>query len=329
MTPTIQTCPHCGAPLAISRFAAIVVCSFCESTVRVDPSAVSAKRYRDAWAEWNSPPAEDVHRFSVAGTHWIAGRLLARGEISDVYAARRARWPAELALFKVVREAGDAPLLEQEWRVLQRLHTAAAAKNVDLGARVPSPVVKGVLEDGNLGCAYRWAGGFRHTLEMVRDAYPGGVEPVVSIWVWRRILEVLAVLRQEGLVHGAILPNHLLIENGEHGVRIAGFSCADAPDAPLRILIPQFEALYPASVRDSHKLTAATDVVMSARCVSYLLGGDGRNVPDRVPSRLAELVHRVGADDGGDVAPWALHKEVGELGKSLFGPPAFHPIAMT
>lgn len=331
MTTTIATCPHCGAPLATTRFATMVVCSFCDATVRVDPSSVSASKYRQAWAEWNDPgDGDDAGRVSIAGTHWATQRLLARGEISDVYLARRARWPSELVVLKVLRDAEDSPLLEQEWGALERLRSAAAADHVDLGARVPAPVVMGVLESSaqrGLGCAYRWAGGFVHTFEAIRDAYPRGVDPVASIWVWRRILEIIGVMRKAGLVHGAILPNHLLIENGEHGVRLVGFSNADSPDAPLRVVSSDFADFYPASMLDSQTLTAAADVVMSARCVSYLLGGLGDT--DRVPERLANLLERAGTDQShADFDPWKLHKEVGELGKALFGPPAYHAIPM-
>jgi hypothetical protein len=325
MTPTILTCPHCGAGLPVTRFASIVVCKYCESTVRVDPSAVSARKYREAWAEWNSAPANvDARLFSIADTHWTAQRLLARGEISDVYLAKRARRPSELVVFKVLRDCGDAPLLQAEWRALDALRAHTEAKRIDLGSRVPRPVVSGSLTDadGSLACAYRWASGFVHTFESVREVHKNGIAPVASIWVWRRILEILAVLHEAKLVHGAVLPNHLLVENGEHGVRLVGFSCADAPNVPLRIVSTQFENFYPADALDSRKLTAAADIAMSARCISHLLGGGD------VPGELAELLHRVG-EKRSDLNAWALHKQLGELGRSLFGPPAFHPILMT
>lgn len=330
MTPVIQTCPHCGAPLAVTRFAAIVICSFCESTVRVDPASVSVSKYREALAEWNAPDdRERGQRFSIADTRWVAQRLVARGEISDVYLAKRARGPSELVLLKVVRDPEDAPLLEQEWAALRRLRDAALSQHVDLGSRVPSPVASGLLEDGRRACAYRWSGGFLHTFEAVREAYSEGVPPVASIWVWRRLLEILGVMRDARLVHGAILPNHLLIENGEHGVRLVGFSCADAPKAPLRALSTSFEDFYPARVLRSHELTAAMDMTMSARCVAYLLGGRGGALPAGVAAPLAELLRRAADDEAeADLDPWKLHKELGELGRSLFGPPAFHPIAM-
>lgn len=318
MPATIETCPHCGASLPITRFASIVVCKFCQSSVRIDPAFVAAKKFHDAWAEWNAAPAGGVRSFSVAGSHWIEEQLLASGEISDVYLTKRARWPTELALLKVLRNSADEPLFEREAEVLNRLHERAGANGVVLGTRVPEPVAA----QRNMA-VYRWAGGFTHTFEMVRRIHQGGIPPVSAIWVWRRILEVLAVLREYHLVHGAILPNHLLIENGEHGVRIVGFSCADAAGAPLRAVSTDFERFYPAAVLGKQKLTPAMDMIMAARCVSYLAG-------ERVPTALAELLHHVGHDEPGpDSDPWKLHRELGDLGKSLFGPPAFHPISMT
>jgi hypothetical protein len=326
MIPTIETCPHCGAPLAVTRFAALVICSYCEATVRVDPSSVSASKYRQAWREWNDPAGDDGGRVSIADTHWVERQLLARGEISDVYLATRARWPTELVLLKILRDTVDAPLLAKEFGFLNRLQTSAAASTMDLSLRVPVPVV---VDEKNLACAYRWATGFTHTFEMVRGLYPDGVPAVACIWVWRRILEVLAVMHRGQFVHGALLPNHLLIQNGEHGVRIVGFSCADVQGAPLRVLCTQFEDFYPAAAVDSRKLTVAMDVVMSARCITYLLGGSNGDIPAHVPERLADLLRRVAAaNDHTEIDPWQLRNEVGEVGRALFGPPAFHPIVL-
>lgn len=329
MSPKVESCPHCGAPLALpSRFAVSVTCAFCDATVRIDPSSVSASKYREAWTDWMNTLPSAPHRFSMDGTQWAAQWLLAHGEISDVYVAKRVRWPSELVLLKTLRDHDDAPLLENEWRVLNHLRTGVHA---DLHLRVPTPVVMGVLidpPDGGIACAYRWASGFTHTFERIRQAHPGGIPTVASIWIWRRILEVLAVLRRAGLVHGAILPNHLLAQNGEHGVRVVGFSCAGAPNDPLRLISEQFKGFYPADVLRSGKLSAGMDITMSARCVAYLLGGHDADVPDHLPQKLSDLLRQYAAGTVSDVDPWKLREQAGEIGKALFGPPAFHPIAM-
>lgn len=318
MSTNILTCPQCGAPLSASRFAASAVCGYCHANVRIDPSVVNAAAYRKALADWNNAAAAGISPLSIGDAHWGALRTIAHGEISDVYLARRTRWPSELVLFKVVRSDDDAPLLENEYRVLEGI-------GEDLGVRVPEPVAFGRASNGHMAAAFRWANGFTHTFEMVREVHPGGIEPIAAIWVWRRILETLAALHRNGIVHGAITPKHLLVQQGEHGVRLVGFSCAGREGDPLRLICTDFESLYPAHVLDSEKLARVADMIMAARCVSYLLG----NRKD-VPGPLADLLRLAGADDPDRHGnAWSLREDVGAIGQKLFGPPSFHPIDLS
>jgi len=335
MATTIPLCPHCGAPLATTRFAALAVCSYCDATVRIDPSLVSASRYREAWRAWNSAMAgDDSNVISISDSHWMVDGLLAHGEVSDVYFARRARWPTELAVLKVLRDPDDGSLLESELRALERLHRNPAVDGMNFAMRVPFSIVHGTAAGGNAGGlvgVYRWAQGFLHTFEAIRVAFPNGIAPPASIWIWRRILETLSVMGRAGLVHGAVLPNHLLIQEGEHGVRLVGFGCADLPGAHLRVVCSRFEHLYPTALLASGELAQWVDIVMSARCIAYLLGGSAHDgeVPAHVPAPLAEILRRCGSDTNSTVEDsWSLHQELGEIGRRLFGPPAFHPIVV-
>src|SRR5205823_3016456 len=75
MPTSILTCPHCGASLAASRFAATTVCRYCNATVRIDASFVSARAYREAWHEWNDAHGGQAgERFSIGDAHWTALR---------------------------------------------------------------------------------------------------------------------------------------------------------------------------------------------------------------------------------------------------------------
>jgi hypothetical protein len=149
--------------------------------------------------------------------------------------------------------------------------------------------------------------------------------------VWRRILEVLAFLHGEGLVHGAILPCHLLVEDGEHGVRVVGLGCADRPGTPLRAVVDRFAAHYPAPLTSSRRLSIAADLAMSARCLVGALGGDpGQgSVPSRVPAPLAAVLREIATAEAADPdAAWVLRERLGGLAREVFGPPAFCPLEM-
>jgi hypothetical protein len=331
MTVTAARCPQCQAPLTPpSRFARTVVCPFCGTTAALDPSIVSTARYKAALADWRGPAAG-----TTPGT-WRWGESVVRvlkpigqGEVSDAFLVDRARFPGERLLLKVLRQDDDLALLDAEWDVLTRLHASDATK---LLARVPEPVERGVLEDGphaGRPCvALRWAPGFDHTLEDARTVSPRGIDPRAAPWVWRRILETLALLHRGGLVHGAVLPQHVLIETGEHGARLCGFSCAAAEGEELRRTCTRFEALYSERIGMLGRVTRFDDLVMSGRCIAWALGGpgDGTGLPDTVPEPLANLVREVAGGASGELDPFALREAVGEAAKASFGEAGFNPL---
>jgi serine/threonine protein kinase len=281
----ILRCPACGAALAPARFARSVVCTFCGASVQVDPSAVSASLFRRAYAEWNAPETYGhAGCLTLGQSHWVVRELLGRGEFSDVHLADRARWPTERVVVKTIRDPANAPRLDREWEILRKLHRSEAPGAETFSRLVPEPVVRGAR-----AIAFRWAPGFRHTLEDVRRMPPGGVEPRVSVWMWRRILEILSFLHRSGVVHGAVVPAHILVENGEHGVRLAGYGAARESRPP------------------------GDDIRMSAAAIRGILGGS---------PALDALLRE--AETAGDA--WALRERIGEAARSLFGPPAFCPL---
>jgi len=324
----VLECPNCGAPLAPARFARSVMCSFCQSTVQVDPSAVSAALFREALGAWNSPETHGYTNFlSIGQSHWATRHFIARGEISDVYLAERARRPTERVLLKVLREPEHGPLFDREWEVLDKLQQSESPGAAFFTALVPQPVVRGLVDNGpyqgRRAMAFRWATGFRKTLEGVRQAYPQGIDPQISIWMWRRILEQLTFLHRSGIVHGAVLPPHILVEDGDHGIRLVGYSAAGESGTPLATFCSRFEPFYPA-----RRLSPGADVRMSARSIAFVLGGEGEcvDVPASVPEPLADLIRKVAAD--GAENAWNVRESVGKMARALYGPPSFHPLMM-
>jgi len=328
-------CPQCKAPLAASRFSRSTVCPFCGTTVLFDEETIPASRFRAAFAAWNDPAAHGFANWvTLAGpSHWALGELVAHGEASEVYAARRARWPSERALLKVLRDRRDLPAFRHEWEVLSDL--ARSATGGGFARRLPQPIARGEVTagapTGSMAMVLGWADGFLHTFEDVARAYPQGIEPRASIWIWRRILETLAFVHGAGFVHGAVLPQHLLVEEGEHGVRLVGFRAAGKPGEPLGEVSPRHEAFYPRAFLGRRKLSFAADLAMSARAVAVLLGGSPAtgDVPDAVPAPLAEELRRAARlDEAAPRAAWTLRERLGALATEVYGPPVFCPLEM-
>ncbi|MCK6548019.1 serine/threonine-protein kinase [Myxococcota bacterium] len=302
------TCPQCGAALAPpSRFAREVTCTFCGSTVRLDPSVVSVARFREAHARWVRPESHGVREWlMIGGIGWAPLRALGRGALADVVLAKRARPPSEHAVVMILRDEADRARFDAKADVLERLREAG-----HFVEQLPMISARGVITEGHArgraAIVVRWSAGLVHRFDDVRRAFPHGVSPEAATWMWRRTLELLAHVHQLGFVHGAISHEHLLAHGSEHGVRLVGFGRAARIGA------------------GSGPATVDADVAASARVIAELLGGDARSLPPSVPRPLAALITRAAEHGGG---AWDLREEVGAVARATLGPPRFHPLSL-
>jgi hypothetical protein len=331
-------CPQCNAPLVVHPFASTVICSYCGATVQLDESSVSATLFHQAFHVWNSPQTYGFPSWiSLGESHWAIDHLIAKGEISDVYFGQRARWPTELVVVKILRDPQDSRQLDNEWESLERLHGSTTQGAETFTTMLPQLVKHSLISAGqfagNQVSIFRWESGFRHTLAEVIQAYPKGIPPRISIWVWRRILEILFFIHASGMAHGAVLPSHLLVQDNEHGIRLIGYSFAGQQGQKIKAFSPESESIDPDLSRAEVALAPQLDLKMSARCIIAVLGGEPAtaSLPATVPSPLAELIKRIALIDldttSGEDA-WSIREELGRIADRVFGPPRFCPIML-
>ena len=331
-------CPQCNAPLTAHKFARSIVCAHCGSTIKLDESSVSAAQFHQAFRTWNSPATYPTgSSISIGNRHWALDQCIAQGDSSDVYTGHLLRWPTELVIIKILRDAQDADKLKNEWQTLQLLTKSEAPGAVAFSMRLPQPVIHGKVVTGTFTnhwvSIFRWESGFYHTFEDVRKVYPQGIHPQAAIWVWRRILEVLSFIHASGLVHGAILPPHLLVQENEHGVRLVGYSASGNFKKKIESICSGYEDFYPKSVPIGSPLTPQLDLAMSARCMAAILGGNPESavLPESVPLPLANIIRRTALADSAekkDQDVWTIREELGRIATDVFGLPQFIPIIM-
>ncbi len=331
-------CPQCNAPLAPSRFARSVVCSYCGATVQLDSSSVSVTKFHDAFRVWNSPESYQITSWvSIGKSHWTLNKHIATGDVSDVYTGQRARWPTELAILKLLRDRKDRDLFDNEWNVLQALHRSEAPGADNFTMLIPQPITHGDISSGSHAGrrvhVFRWMSGFYYTFEDVLRAYPQGIPPRASIWIWRRILEVLSFIHNSGMVHGAVQPSHLLVQENEHGILLVGYSSAGRVGDKHRISSDRFESFHKLSKRPFSTLTPQLDLMLSAKCLAYILGGDPEtgSLPTAVPKRLADVIRQIALGNSGSSGKenaWSIREELGIIANDVFGAPQFIPIVM-
>jgi len=326
-------CPYCGAPLPAEAKRRVVTCRYCEAAVTWDQVVVRAADFARALERLDERDATE--RVWLAGLPYRVRGRCGRGESSDVYLAERARRVSELVLLKVLRAPEDADLLVREWETLRALQQAGARGTPHFSQFLPQPVARGTVQwsgEAREVLALRYASGYAHTLDDVVSAHPGGVDARHGVWLWRRMLEMLAWLHDAGWAHGAILPQHVIVNARDHGVRLVGWSCAVELGADRAVAFSALhEAFYPKAILAGAAPTRMMDLVMGARCVSHALGAaPGAKLPAAVPQGIAELLNVYATD--GSRAPtanaWELHDIVGRAAREAFGPPTFQPFVM-
>jgi hypothetical protein len=160
-----------------------------------------------------------------------------------------------------------------------------------------------------------------HSLAEVRRAYPDGVDPRDAAWMARRLLVAVGVAHRAGLVHGAVVPDHVLIHPAEHGLVLVDWCYATPVGEPVAALVERYRDWYPAEATTA--TGPGTDIAMAAHCMSYLMA-------DRIPAALRAFVDgcrlphpRQRPDDA-----WHLLAELDEVLGRLYGPRTFRPFRL-
>ena len=117
-------------------------------------------------------------------------------------------------------------------------------------------------------------------------------------WMWRRLLIALGFAHTCGMIHGAVLPSHVLIQPEQHGLVLIDWSYAVSNPATgdyIPAIVTEYQAWYPAEVLAKEPPSPSTDLYMGAMCMIYLLGGDPVTgaMPESTPKRIQSFFRGV------------------------------------
>jgi hypothetical protein len=175
------------------------------------------------------------------------------------------------------------------------------------------------------------AGGFR-TLAEVEAAHPGGLDPRHVAWMWRRLLVAIGYAHRAGVLHGAVLPEHVLIHPADHGLVLVDWCCSvpgcyasSDPSGRVPVIVRRHAEAghYPPEVLARRPASPGTDVFMATRCMTRLLDAD-------VPRPMRDFADACTVPDS-DRRPadaWHLLAVLDDVLERLYGPRRFMPFAM-
>jgi hypothetical protein len=228
MTPTTLICPQCGGALPRQALWRTVTCSYCLAEVTLAKNVVHAADFRAAWLR--SRAGTEFATMVCAGQHYKTLAQLGSGSSAKVILAERVGAMAQRVVLKVAHAGTAAGQFAREKDILDQLQSDTSPGAAYFTQRLPQPVALGSLQD-TAGerqdvLVLRNPTGFWGSLADVKRHYAQGIDPRHAVWMWRRVLEVLAHVHAGGWSHGRLGPEHLLVHPADHGVLIIGWAGA-------------------------------------------------------------------------------------------------------
>ncbi len=264
--------------------------------------------------------------------------MVTQGDVANLYGATYtdANDDPQNAIVKIVRDRSNNDLLANEAKTLKRL-----LSNTDtfdelspympryietFGYRLTAP---GKARSGPAQSRQAIAFNFTpnlYTLQQVRQTYPNGVHAKDAAWMFRRILYALSLVHTNGIVHGALLPQHILIEPDQHGIVLVDWKHSTELGQRITSVPTGARNFYPPEIFDKEPSTFGMDLYMAAMCMGYVMGPDPTQMPRQINAFLRGTA--MPRAKGRPQDALALRDEYTELIERLWGPRVFRPFTM-
>jgi hypothetical protein len=220
----------------------------------------------------------------------------------------------------MARDPADNDLMRREAAALIRLQDVV---DPALLAYFPPLVATGQRDDTRSGIRRHVnligaLSGFRSLAE-VRAAFPAGVDPRDAAWMWRRLLVAVGAAHRAGVIHGAVLPEHVLIHPAEHGLVMVDWCYSvSGPAGRVRAIVRRYQRWYPPEVLGGDPAGPDLDIWLATRCMAELIGG-------RAPARMAAFTRGclLASPRRRPQDAWRLLAEFDEMLEGLYGPRTF------
>lgn len=191
----------------------------------------------------------------TARGQWKLERLLTHGDICNLYLGSSLDERGKRrVLFKVPMQPQDNDLAANEAHILRHLR---AGENYHAARHFVSQLVDAFpYEEQATGIVRHmtvlsYVDGL-FSLKEVKEAYPQGIDVRDMAWIWRRLLIALDFAHTNRVIHGGVLPTHILIHPEEHGVVLIDWSYAVLDPAHthawIKAISSPYRAWYPSEV---------------------------------------------------------------------------------
>jgi serine/threonine protein kinase len=251
----------------------------------------------------------------TAQREYFVTELRLEGELADIYHAYYSD-PTDLlkpwkeALIKIIADPADNPLVANELAFYQHLTHFCFPAYLDHFQ---------VLAYVSEGC---------DLLELRRrywDKYGSfGLPQEHLFWILDRFLCALGLLHENGILHGNLQPDNLIVQPKTHnGLVIDFLHCriSPGPDDVLDVVNPAY--CDPEVFTRHFKPHPVSDIYALGRCMIELLGGHGDSLDENIPidPRIRAFLQKMILPDPARRAAdaWGLAEELKSLRRTIYG----------
>lgn len=247
--------------------------------------------------------AKGVEIQSLKGIYRLSDEPFRFGDFSVLYRGHFVNGSAGgEVIVKIASDPRNNTWLEREARILGRFHGATEASRFARVKKYVPEILDTFLVPGKDGKRFR-AIILRQvpdlvSVEQIIEAYPRGLDPQDAAWVCRRIIAQTLAASMAAVVHGALVPAHVLVDPFKHEPFHIGWAHAvdDPTGAGGRVthVIDRWREFYPPEVFTRNTFDHRSDVFMAGKTMMKLLGGDAKSntLPSSVPNAMARVVLR-------------------------------------
>jgi hypothetical protein len=269
------------------------------------------------------------------------------GDLADVHlASLESSSRRKNILMKAARTAADNDLLLAEREALEKIRDRLSDAWKDCVPKISDSFLldeKG-YQRRRVNVMNRFDG-FLDCTDILKRL-PKGVDGRTFAWMWKRLLVLLEWTSKVGLIHGAVLPPHVMFypDDGsgkindirQHSVRLVDWCYAILYKDRTRLSawVPAWESLYPPEVLAKEPLGPWTDLYMGAATMVYLMGGSinskgihlGSGLPASLADSLVSCLHPTPSKRPQSIGKY--FEEFRELLRKEYGAPRFHEFVL-
>lgn len=219
-------------------------------------------------------------------------QAFAGGDFSEIWRGRTTT--GMKIIVKIAREKADNSWIEKEAKTLDIL---AQDKDLEPLRRFLPEVIADFDEGGRRALLFDDIPDLLSVRELI-SLFPNGMPPADATWVARRIVAQASAAAMAGMVHGALLPDHVLVGVRNHEPRHIGWGHAVPLGGRLSHVLDRYRDYYAPELFDRAPADTTMDIYSAGQTIRRLLGGDPKtkSLPKAVPAPLAVIVGRLTED---------------------------------